>query len=172
MEAGATELILRQCNLEDAPFILELVNSPDWLRFIGDRNIHSIEDAQRSISEIYHPMYEQPGFGPLAICSPQHRTPLGTVGLYKRPYLKEPDLGFALLPKYRGKGMAAAASQILLEQAKNNYGITKLNAITMKENCASIALLNRLGFSLIDAITPPNEQQSLLRYQINLLEEK
>ena len=86
--------------------------------------------------------------------------------------MKEPDLGFALLPKYRGKGMAAAAPQILLEQAKNNYGITKLNAIAMKENCASIVLLNRLGFSLIDAITPPNEQQSLLRYQINLLEEK
>ena len=39
-------LILRRLTLDDAPFILELVNDPDWLRHIGDKNVRSLDDAR------------------------------------------------------------------------------------------------------------------------------
>ena len=39
-------LFLRKITIDDATFMLELLNTPTWLQFIGDRNVHSIEDAE------------------------------------------------------------------------------------------------------------------------------
>ena len=39
-------LVLCKLTLDDAPFIYKLVNDPDWLRYIGDRNVHNINDAK------------------------------------------------------------------------------------------------------------------------------
>ena len=41
-------LTLAELQIEDAPFILELYNDPDFIKYIGDRNIHSIFDAKKT----------------------------------------------------------------------------------------------------------------------------
>ena len=43
-------LTLRPLELGDAPFILELFNSETWLRFIGDRGIKTLEDAENFLN--------------------------------------------------------------------------------------------------------------------------
>mgnify|MGYP003449324878 CR=1 FL=1 len=40
-----SRLTLRAFTPEDAAFIVELLNDPDWLRFIGDRKVGTIDDA-------------------------------------------------------------------------------------------------------------------------------
>lgn len=53
MTIACTErLRLRELQHADDAFILELVNDPAWLRFIGDRNVHSLEDARGYIDRL------------------------------------------------------------------------------------------------------------------------
>ena len=42
-------LLLEPMTINEAPFILELYNSPNFIKFIGDRNIKSIDDAENYI---------------------------------------------------------------------------------------------------------------------------
>ena len=49
-------LTLAELQIEDAPFILELYNDPDFIKYIGDRNIHSIFDAESSLKSAHKPV--------------------------------------------------------------------------------------------------------------------
>ena len=42
-------LTLRLLTSDDATFTLQLLNDPAWLRFIGDRDVCTVEDAKRYI---------------------------------------------------------------------------------------------------------------------------
>jgi [ribosomal protein S5]-alanine N-acetyltransferase len=42
-------LTLSKVTEDDASFILALLNTPGWLKFIGDRGVKTIEDAQKYI---------------------------------------------------------------------------------------------------------------------------
>src|SRR6478736_798769 len=102
-------LCIRKFGLEDAPFILELVNDPDWLKFIGDRNIHSIEDAKNYIVNAPITSYSRYGFGPYLVALKESGLPIGMSCLIKRDTLKNVDIGYAFLKEYRGKGFALEA---------------------------------------------------------------
>ncbi|HEY1773756.1 MAG TPA: hypothetical protein VGH91_11265 [Gammaproteobacteria bacterium] len=56
-------LVLRRFEATDAPFILELVNDPGWLRFIGDRKVHDLDAARRYIENGPQTMYQRYGYG-------------------------------------------------------------------------------------------------------------
>src|ERR1051325_5804180 len=60
-------LKLRELGADDAAFILELVNEPGWLRFVGDRNVHSLDDARGYIARGPAASYEKHGFGLWAV---------------------------------------------------------------------------------------------------------
>lgn len=45
-------LILNELSLNDEVFITELLNTPEWIKFIGDRNIRTQEDARGYIQQI------------------------------------------------------------------------------------------------------------------------
>ena len=56
-------LDIRRLAERDAPFILELLNDPAWLRFIGDKGVRTLDDAQRYIVDGPVAMYRRTGFG-------------------------------------------------------------------------------------------------------------
>jgi hypothetical protein len=56
-------LVLRRLSVEDAEFVLELVNEPSWLEFIGDKGVRTIGDARSYILKGPVEMYERLGFG-------------------------------------------------------------------------------------------------------------
>lgn len=93
-------LTLRFASIEDAEFILKLLNDPDWLKFIGDRGVKTIEQARNYISQSFVRMYEDLGFG-LYLVETKDRTAVGICGLIKRDYLQDIEIGFAFLPQYR-----------------------------------------------------------------------
>src|SRR5690349_18580516 len=95
-------LVLRQLSTDDDAFILELLNDPGWLRFIGDRGVRTLEDARRYILSGPVDMYERLGFGLYAVELKAGGSPIGMCGLLKRATLPEVDLGFAFLPRYAG----------------------------------------------------------------------
>jgi ribosomal-protein-alanine N-acetyltransferase len=135
---------LRPLAESDAGFILKLVNTPGWLRFIGDRNVHSDNDALQYIQKIM----SNPTFGYQVISDQKDGTPMGVITLLQRENLPHPDLGFALLPEFAGKDIAFQASKLVLNQVLETADFDFLMAITLEENIRSISLLKRLGFRL------------------------
>lgn len=147
-------LSLRKFEPSDASFLVKLMNDPDWIRFIGDRNIHSEADAIAHINEIPIPMYAEYQFGMLMVIRKDTQNIIGVAGILKRDFLEHPDLGYAFLPEGRGRGFALEAAQHLMETAKSQLSSNSthencVQAIVNPDNTASIALLKKLGFVFI-----------------------
>ena len=56
-------LQLRWLNSGDAAFIYRLVNDPQWLHYIGDKQVHDLAGARHYIESGPRAMYQQFGFG-------------------------------------------------------------------------------------------------------------
>lgn len=160
-------LRLRELTLTDAPFIVELVNSPGWLKYIGDRNIKTIDQAKTYLENGPIKSYHDNGFGLWLVETKGTNTPLGMCGILKRETLEYPDLGFALLPEYIGKGYGFEAATATLEFAKYTLTLPTLCAITVPYNQNSIKVLEKVGMKFNKRIFFPNNPEELLLYQIS-----
>lgn len=153
-------LVLDEISLNDAAFMLELVNSAEWIKFIGDRNIRSIADANEYITKIMNNAHAH--FWVVRI--KENQLPIGIITFIKRDYLDDDDIGFAFLAKYTKKGYAYEASMAVLNDAMGNGNHKNIFAITVKTNASSIGLLEKLGLRLYKEIK--NEKEVLLVYSI------
>ena len=161
-------LTLRPTGVEDAKFIFELVNTPKWLRYVGDRKIKSVEDAKAYIELKMLPQLEKLGFANYTLVRKHDGIKVGTCGLYDREGTKGIDIGYALLPAYEKMGYASEATRKLMEVAKNEFEINELSAYTTKDHLASRKLLEKLNFNLKGSLTFPDDDEEILHYQINL----
>lgn len=138
--------IIEKITQNDAPFILELVNSPDWVRFIGDRNVANVDDARNYLRNGFLQSYADNGFGYYVARLKPNLLPIGIGGFLKKPSLENPDFGFALLPNYIGQGLALEYSRAILDYGIRNFCFCVLDAVTTPDNIRSIRLLEKLGF--------------------------
>ncbi len=139
-------LSLRPLTVDDAPFILTLLNEPSFVRYIGDKKVRNIEDARRYILSGPVASYGRNGFGLYLVQLKEAQTPIGMCGLIRREGLPEPDIGFAYLPAFWRKGLAHEAAVAVLNDARERLRLQRILAITSPDNDASIKLLERLGF--------------------------
>ena len=162
-------LLFSKITVDDAPFILELMNSPDWIKYIGDRNIKTVEQAATYIQNNQLKCYEQHGFGYYkAQLKSENLKSIGTFGLLKREQLEHIDIGFSLLPDYFGKGYGFEGASAIMELGKNTFHIKTISAITLPENQPSIHLLEKLGLSYQKRIKPFDDNEELLFFVKNL----
>jgi RimJ/RimL family protein N-acetyltransferase len=140
-------LALRRVTVEDSEFILELLNDPAWLRFIGDKGVRTIDAARDYILKTLVAMYERLGFGLYLAELKDGGVPIGICGLIKRDSLEEVDIGFAFLPRFRGKGYAYESASAVMAYGKKHFGLNRLLAITSPDNNDSVRVLERLGFN-------------------------
>ena len=139
-------LTLRRLTLADAEFILQLLNEPSFIRFIGDRGVRTVEDARKYILQGPIASYEHFGFGLYLTEMTATGTPVGICGLLKRDTLPEADIGFAFLPAFWRQGYAFESAAAVITHGKDKLGQKRILAITSPENDASIKLLEKLGF--------------------------
>lgn len=153
-------LRIRPFVVDDADFVLRLLNEPAWIRFIGDRGIRTVEGARTYLETGPIASVARHGFG-LYATELLDGTPIGMTGLIKRDTLDDVDIGFALFPAYWGQGYAREAATALLEHARS-LGMARLVAITDPANDASIRLLEALGFRFERLyVTPQGESLNL-----------
>ena len=156
-------LFIGEFSVDDAPFILELLNTPSWLAFIGDRGVRTLADAEQYILNGPLKSYEQMGFGAYLVTLKQTNVSIGMCGLFKREFLENPDIGFAFLPEYAGNGYGYEAALGVMSYAQNELGISHILGITKPTNQASIRLLEKLGLRVDE---PPyvvlNGEENLL----------
>lgn len=160
-------LILRRLTFEDAFFVYELMNSPGWLNNIGDRGITSIDKAKEYIETKYFNSYVN-GLGNFAVALKETGTLIGTCGLYKREHLEHPDIGFAFLPEYNGKGYAYESALALKEYAQTELKLERLYGFTLPNNTPSKKLLIKLGMMEKGTTTFENDPEVLTLFEINL----
>lgn len=153
---GTERLVLRRQGVEDASFILRLVNDPDWLQHIGDRGVRTADEAGAYILNGAVAMYDRHGFGLYLIETKGDRVPVGVCGLVQRDFLAEVDIGFALAREHRGKGYAREAAAATIAYARSEVGLDRVAAIVSPENGASIRLLEGLGFAFDREFEYPN----------------
>ena len=155
-------LVLNNLHITDAPFILELVNTPGWLKYIGDRRIKNIRDAENYITNGPMASYAKNGFGLYLITLKETIASIGICGIIKRDTLEHEDIGFALLPQYAGKGYAFEAASAVLEYARSALGLKKIVAITLEANYKSVNLLTKLGLVFQKMIVSPDKEELML----------
>jgi len=158
-------LILRPTSEEDASFIYELLNSPKWIKNIGDRNVRSVEEAVVYIKNRFRPQMEKLGFSNYTIIRKSDHVKLGICGLYDREGLEGIDIGFAFLPAYEGQGYAYEAANELKRAAIEEFGIEQIRAITIKENISSQKLLEKLGLKFKQMVKLPDAEEELMLYE-------
>lgn len=157
-------LEIREMTRDDAPVIYELVNTPEWHKFIGDRGINSVEEARTYIQENYLKSYAVHGFGAYIMVRKEDGAILGSCGLYKRDALPHPDIGFAMFSKYAKKGYAFEAASAVLDYALHTLNIPTIQAITAKYNQSSIALLEKIGLQKSGLVTLEGDEEELLLF--------
>lgn len=140
-------LTLDRITLDDAEFLLRLLNEPSFLQHIGDRGVRTLDDARRYVTDGPLQSYAQWGFGLYLIRRRADDAPAGICGVLRRPGLDDPDLGYALVPEFWRLGYAREAASAVLAHARNDLQLTRLAAIVSPDNHPSIALLESLGFS-------------------------
>ena len=138
-------LILRKLTIDDAEFVLELLNTPSFLRYIGDRGVRNLEDAAQYILNRLIVSYERNGFGLYLVELKVGGVPIGISGLVKRDTLPDADIGFAFLPAYWSQGYAIESAVAVMDYAREVLGLTRIVAITSLDNEASAKLLGKIG---------------------------
>lgn len=137
---------IRRVILDDAAFIVELLNDPDFIRFIADRGVRDAEKAVDYIRMRIHLSYDLHGYGLFLVEDFETSEPMGLCGLVRREELDGPDLGYAFLPRHRGRGVAKEAAEAMVAWAAESLGVTRLYAVVDPENTRSVRLLEGVGF--------------------------
>jgi RimJ/RimL family protein N-acetyltransferase len=138
-------LTLRWLDDGDAAFIVELLNDPAWLANIGDRGVRTLDDARAFIAEKIVASYWHKGCGLWAMQRRSDGALVGICGLLERDSLPDVDVGYALLPRFRGHGWAREAAAACVDYARATLGRPRVLAIVQPENAASIRVLESLG---------------------------
>ncbi|MBL8522564.1 MAG: GNAT family N-acetyltransferase [Betaproteobacteria bacterium] len=160
-------LLLRPFTTNDTAFILELLNDPDWIRNIGDRNVRTPEDAQRYLENGPIKMMAAVGHS-LMMVAEKHGNdvgaPVGMCGLIKREGLDDVDIGYAFLPVARGKGYAREAAAAVLKHGRQVLGIKRIVAITLPANTASVGVAEAIGMRFEKVVQLPKGTEDLALY--------
>ena len=72
---------------------------------------------------------------------------VGTVNMAYDPAVKRASIGYAIAPRYQGRGLATEAAELLIRAILDNFEIVDIRALIDGKNLASLAVIMKLGFS-------------------------
>ncbi len=156
-------LTIRQFTLEDAEFVLRLLNDPAFIRNIADRGVRTLEQAREYLVSGPLAMYAKHGFGLWRVGLKDGDVPVGMCGLLKRDTLDDVDVGYAFLPEHTARGFAIESAAAALAWGRKVRGLQRIVAIVSPGNERSIRLLEKLAFTFEKTVrlTPDGEDLSL-----------
>jgi len=163
-------LILREIVESDDAFILDLLNQPSFIKYIGDRNVRNLEQSREFIENRYRASYRDNGYGLYTVELKEDHTPIGMCGFVRRDTLPDADIGFAFLPQFERKGYAFESASAMMKYGREVLGLKRVLAITSVDNESSGRLLGKLGFKLDGVITMPNDTEELKLFSTDVTE--
>lgn len=157
-------LRLRPVTTDDAELMLAVWNDPAFIENVADRGIRTPEQARDAIAAGAEKLFADYGYGPYCLSLKSNRELIGICGLFRREGFDDPDIGFSLLPAYRGQGYAGEAAIEVVRYARDDLGITTLTAIVSPNNAASIGLIEKLGLRFERSVTMPDDDEEISLY--------
>jgi RimJ/RimL family protein N-acetyltransferase len=161
-------LTLRPFNLNDAEFIIDLVNQPSFIQNIRDVGVRTVADAEKYLENGPISSYAKNGFGLLAVTLNDTGQPIGMCGLIKRDTLEDVDIGYAFLPDFWGRGYAVEAAQAVMSHAKEVLELKRVVAIVDPVNAGSIRVLEKIGMVFEKMVRLSEDDIDLRLYSIEL----
>ncbi len=152
---------LRKIVETDAEFILDLLNQPSFIKFIGDRNVRTVAQARDYIESRFTESYKQFGFGMWAVELKAGQTPIGICGFVRRDSLPDADIGFAFLPQFEKKGYAVESAEAVMKYGRDVLGLKRILAIASQDNESSSKLLEKINFRFEHLIKLPHDDEEL-----------
>lgn len=166
--AETERLELREIDPElHAPFFLELLNSPGFIKYVGDRNVRTVEQAEQYLKDRSKKITDHPAGIACIVYLKERNIPIGNCGLFIRKELEVPDIGFSFLPEFEGKGYAYEACIPLMNHAKG-HNLQRVNGITVEYNNRSIRLLEKLGLKFEKRFFMEGDPEELMLYSKDL----
>lgn len=153
--ARGDRVVLRHLTHADADWVLALLNDADFIRHVADRQVRTREAAEQYLEAGPLASYATHGFGLYAATLAVDGTPVGLSGILRRDTLPDPDLGYAILPAFRGRGVASEAAGLALAHGHDMLALPRILAIVSPHNAASRRVLARLGFRHESMHLPP-----------------
>lgn len=140
---------------------LDTTPAPEWLGFEAAREAM----VQAGDYLIEHP--EAADWWTYWFVHPQDATLIGLGGFKGAPDDSAVEIGYALAPSYRGRGLATEAGEAMIGFARADGQVDRVLAHTMPEANASTAVLTRLGFAHRGTVIDP-EDGELWRWSLTL----
>lgn len=152
-------LVLREIEEDDAEFVLDLLNQPSFIKYIGDRGVRNVEQSREFIESRYRKSYSDHGYGLYAVIRKADGTPVGMCGFVRRDSLPDADIGFAFLPQHERQGYGYESASAVMKYGRDVLGFTNVLAITSQDNDVSGRLLEKIGlrFDRLIQLPPDNE---------------
>ena len=141
----SARLTFREATADDADFVLELLNEPNYIRFVADRGLRTRDDAARYIEEKFRPSYAEHGFGFYVVELKSSGEAIGICGLAKRETMEDVDVGYSFLERFWGNGYAVEAARAVMDYARRVLGLQRVVGVTAPENASSIRVLEKIG---------------------------
>lgn len=159
-------LLLTRLTYDHCDFVMELVNEPSFKRFIGDKDVRTLQDARRYLAEGPIGLYERFGYGMFLVTVKDTETPAGICGLLKRDGFDDPDLGFAFLRRFRRSGYAIESARAVLRHGIEDLHLQRIIAMADPDNEPSVRLLEKLGFSYERMVRMPGDEDEINLYAL------
>ena len=168
MVLETSRLRLRRLSVDDADFILKLLNEPSFIENIGDRGVRTIEDARAYVLNGPVASYEKHGFGLWMVEAKQSGARIGICGLLKREVLEDVDIGYALLPEFWSRGYALESASAVLSYARDALGLKRVLAVVSPDNQSSIRLLEKIGFEFEKMVSLSENAAEIKLFAVNV----
>mgnify|MGYP000548390826 CR=1 FL=1 len=166
MKLESKRLIIRDIEINDASFYFELFNDPDWIRFISDKNLKSVDETAAYLTKMKAENSKLGELGFFTVLLKEANEAIGVSTALKRDKLEYVDIGYGFLPKARGKGYATEATKLIIKYVHKKFKQTKVLAFTMPENENSQKLLKRLDFKFVgNQVIFDNEVDAVFVYE-------
>ncbi len=167
-ELNTERLHMRWLTEGDAPLMLAIWNDPAFIRHVGDRGVRDVDAALQAMRDGIFKVYREQKMGPYGLFLHGSDEPMGICGLFRRENLDFPDIGYALLPEFGGKGYAFEAAQAVCDHARGHMQLERLLAIVSPDHHRSIRLLEKLGMDAGERIRMPGEEDDVVLYGMTL----
>ncbi len=144
-------LILRPFEESDAPFLFELNDDEEVMRYSGDIPFKDIEDARKFVLDyINNPQgqIKKYSMGRLAVIRKEDDAFIGWTGLKYHQEGDFVDTGYRFIKRFWGKGYATESTKRVLQHAFEDHKLEVVEAHVHEHNYGSQRVAQRLGMRL------------------------
>jgi len=145
-------LILKEITLDDKEQLFKLYSNLEVHKYTGEPLVESMDEMEKAI-KIRISDYAKYGYGRWATFLKNGMQFVGWSGLAYLPEFDEIDIGYRFFPEYWGLGIATEASRAILTYGFDQLDLERIIAIAMKENKASIKVMEKIGMQF-DKFSP------------------